>query len=401
MEDVDLSKLMQNLGAVMTAPLETVEEAVDFLDETARELLDECLATWAGELQVCLSTPNATDYFRLRDYSGILDGLAALLRPADIQRVCELFLQAQLPDGTLPEAFAADGTAIYGSPDVALDARRPATDFPAYAVNLVWHAYGQAGDIEFIRLAVPRLIKALRGLPRNERTELICVEGPTGAFVADDFTPGVHKQGDLFLSSLLFVQACQQLADLMQSLGQDGDADMWRAEGQHAAKRIRMYFWDKKAGLFRAAGEGCRQLDLWGSALSVYLNLATSGQLMSIGRALKEQFSGLISSGQVRHLLPGEYWDATEIAVDCRQNGGFWLLPSGWVAYALDIVAPELAGKMILELSNAVSSEGVHQWHDVDGPGLADHLPSLAAVLAALRRMQARRQKRENQDIII
>ncbi|MCF7855023.1 MAG: hypothetical protein K9N51_09515, partial [Candidatus Pacebacteria bacterium] len=271
---------------VATLP-HTTEDAIAFLADYANDLTTRCRVT--ADMGGSLYLPDAShtsSHFRTRDFASLLAGSPDTLDVQDLQNMIERLLATQREDGLFPETLASDGTPHYGRGNPVGESA-PAYDVPQAVVSITWHVYQKTGDLAFLKKALPRLIKGITTLPCHARTELVHIapDIPSTAY-ADGYTSTPNKKGDLLYSSLLYVQAQNDLADMAQSLGRDGDADMWRANAEHISKRIRMYLWDKDSALSRASTENAAAHDIWGSALAVYMNVATSGQLMAVSKYL-------------------------------------------------------------------------------------------------------------------
>lgn len=376
----------------------TVEAAFDAILDTVRELGMEGRFTRDNGLDAIAVIPGDETPLALRDLPVVLEACPELLSDEMVVRTCLEIATCQLPDGQFPDMMRADGTPIYNHEDDP-DRQIPNTDCGQFMVWLVWLALQRTGDNDFASDIVPKLVKGIENLARGERTQLVCVPPDVQDFGSTcPFAPGAEKRGDLLTSSLLLVQAFQQLADIVQHLGRDGDADMWRAEAQLVAKRIRMYFWDKTPGLFRAATNDCTQHDIWGSTLSVYLNVATSGQLVAISRYCSENYDDVVRNGHVRAMPADEYWATCDVPEGEFENGGFWAGAAGWLAYTVDILDPPLADRVITDLAVSFTSDGVFKALNKDGIGrFRDYLPSAAAPVPGIQKMLARRRKREEQ----
>lgn len=370
--------------------IDTLAEASNILTHQAEALFERCHGAIAGSVEVVAPDP-LTQTLSLRDFSAFIEGCPRLVEPALLEEIITLVLDTQRPAGTLAENITFAGEPLYLTPYDDLGARE-ALDTPQAAVNLVWHAFTFSGNSAFIRDTLSPLSRALRTLPRNPETGLVCAAPDSDNSRHYSMgTERLDKRGDLLIASLLYARACWQMGDLYQSTGEDGQSDMWRAEGDLTAKRTRMYLWDKHAGLFRACTEGHAQHDIWGSSLAVYVNVATSGQLMSIGGYLSKNYDELFYDGHLCHFLPG----VTVALADPKgegQNGGFWSLPVGWAAYSLNIVEPSLADRLIIDLAERQCAEGVFQWISKSGKtGGKDNLASAALPLGGVRRILDKR----------
>ena len=375
---------------------ETVEDAVAVLRETAEDLLHKNRRSMTGDRPAWTAHPADADrLLGLREYAYILEGIGDSIQPDDLLTVCRLLLNGRREDGAFPVAFGTDGIPLYESPAPG----RPGTDVVPFVVDVAWHTFQYAGDDGLLEELVGTLAPAMEQVPRNPKTDLVYLDpddddsGPNYGY-----TDTIRKRGDLLFCSLLYVQASRQLADLMQAAGRDGDADLWRATAQTVAKRIRMYFWDKKIGLFRAASSRCRQHDIWGSAFAVYLNVATSGQLMSIARYFIDHYDDIIYRGQLRHLPARTFWEDSTTPAGSYQNGGYWAAPVGWLTYTLNIVDPALADHTTIELAADLYTNGVYQCISPEGVGhLPDYVVSAALPLQAMNRVLQRRENRNFQ----
>ncbi len=190
--------------------------------------------------------------------------------------------------------------------------------------------------------------------------------------------------------SLLYVQACRQLADLLEAIQRPTEAAQWRSEGRRLEAAIRETFWDGQIGLFRAATIQCRQPDVWGSAFAVYLAVATPEQARTIAKYFKEHYGEIVQRGQIRHLPGGVYWEAAG-PKDAYQNGGYWATATGWFVNTLDLVDPKLADQTVIDMVNDFRERGISEWIFGSHLAVMNYLASATMPLAGVRRMLARR----------
>ncbi len=379
-----------------------VDQAIESLYRQADELGRQCLFTRPNGGLALGAFPGDDEPLPLRDLAIVVEGCPELLPINSLKDICREYVHHQLPDGTFPHGLQADGTAYYrqdGKPDGPPSL---SGDNLQAMIALAWQAVQLGQDADFTATIVPALGKGVRALPRNERTQLVACDGQVDEDTCPcSFAPGVRQRGDLLICSLLLVQALQQLADIFQHLGRDGDSDMWRAEAQLVAKRVRMYFWDKDPGLFRAATKVANEPDIWGSVLSVYLNVATSGQLVAIARYCREQVEAIVRHGCLRGLPAGQYWSACTTPRGEFENGGFWPGASGWLAYTVDILDAASADRIIIDLATHFANDGIFKAIGESGVGrFRDYLPSIAMPLAGIQKMMARRRKRAEQAVM-
>jgi hypothetical protein len=231
----------------------------------------------------------------------------------------------------------------------------------------------------------------MQAVPLNPKTSLVhIVPGTAWDRCAYGFTDTARKQGDVLFCSLLFVQGCRQLSDLLDEGGRKPEARHWSQTGHRVERSIRSHFWDPNVGLFRAATVQCREHDIWGSAFAVYLGVADGLQSIAIANSFKTHYSELVQHGQIRHLPGGVYWEQG-CARDSYQNGAFWATPTGWFVYALDLVDPALADKTIIDMVRHFQKYGACEWVFDEQCRLPNYLASASLPLAGIRAMLERR----------
>lgn len=381
---------------------QTSEAAVEALVEIVRNLGESARFTRPNGVRAIALMPGDEEPLALADLCAVIETCPDLLTDEELIKTCREFGACQLPDGDFPDVIQADGTPVY-NPDEDPDVEVPNTSNAVFMIWLTWLTVLRTDDNALAEELIPKLVKGIEALPREERTQLISVEPDDEEFGSTcPFSPNARKRGAVLTSSLMLVQAYQQLADIVQHVGRDGDADMWRAQAQIVAKRVRMYFWDKTPGLFRASTHGCKEHDLWGSVLSVYLNVATSGQLVAISRYCTENYEQVVLDGHVRAMPLEEFWGDCETPPGEFENGGFWSGAAGWLAYTVGILNPELADQVIIDLATAFIQKGVFKALNAEGVGrFRDFLPSAAAPMPGILKVMERRRKRAEQSAML
>ncbi len=256
----------------------------------------------------------------------------------------------------------------------------PAIPAVLWLTDAVWGAFRHTGNTEFAANAVPVLRTVMEDIPRHEKTGLISGEQPDEAKNVADF---------LFRPSLLFAQACHQMAELMNGLQEEGLADSWHYRGQQTEKNIRIYFWNKKLGMFRKSRAAMDLGDVHGSALSVYRKTATSGQLMTVARQFSRYYDTLTDRGAIRQLLSEEDISAESTASfdEDASTDSFSSVAAGWFAYALDFIDHELAEQVLIEVArNLLAQEAAAKRA---GEGESDAFREGASVVAFWDRITA------------
>ena len=131
-----------------------------------------------------------------------------------------------------------------------------------------------------------------RGLNHIRRADngLVYVP-PTEAIVGLGWTDIVRKTGHLLFTSLLYYQACVELDELQEAMGGDPLFD-YGARADLIRQNISL-LWDEQSGMFFAADEDCRQIDIWGSAYAVQVGLATDAQKDRIADYFMAHWEGI------------------------------------------------------------------------------------------------------------
>jgi hypothetical protein len=187
------------------------------------------------------------------------------------------------------------------------------------------------------------------------------------------------------------VRACRELADLLRVGNRASDADTWDARGTAAAEAINSVFWDETEGFYRAATVQCREFDVWGSAFAVYLGVATGTRAQAVAHWLKNHLDSIVKLGQLRHLPGGVYWEVAG-ARDVYQNGAYWAVPVGWLAFALDLADPALAEKVVCDMvRDFIEAGDVNECINDNYANVPQYVASAALPLAGIRAVLQRR----------
>jgi len=115
--------------------------------------------------------------------------------------------------------------------------------------------------------------------------------------------------------------------------------------------------------MFFAADRDCKQIDIWGSALAVDLEVVSPIQRDKIIHYLASHASNIFKRGQVRHLPAPESWSRllTPIRPGTYQNGAYWATPHAWVLPALARRQPALAAKLLNETIADFRANGINE----------------------------------------
>jgi len=330
--------------------------------------------------------------FWLRDYEYTLEGSAESYFHKELRDACRLFVRSRNDDGAGVDCVKFDGTPVY-KPGYDTMGKNPVADGGQFTVGVAWHTYRATQDKDLLLEILDALLETMEAVPRNQKTGLVHIDPddewdrcPYG------FTDTIRKKGDVLFSSLLYVQACRQLSDLLLAGGREEGARQWEKESERVAAAVRKVFWDQEAGLFRAATIQCREHDIWGSVFAVFVNVADKGQSEAVANYCKVHYGEIVQEGQVRHLPGGVYW-GKGCARDEYQNGAFWATPTGWFVYTLDLADPSLANQTVLDMVNDFKRHGACEWIIGEKRNLPHYLASAALPLDGIRKMLERRGK--------
>ena len=435
----------------MSIPKDKIAEAVSWLETEAhriirasgREMKD---GTAAFPPQVGIGY----EAFWLRDYEYALEGSISSFSDKELLDACRLFVRSLNPDGAGVDCVKFDGTPIY-KPGYGSLGENPVADGGPFTVGVAFHTYRKTKDAKLLGEMLPLLVRTMGAVPRNPETGLVHID-PKRAWdrCPYGFTDSVRKQGDVLFDSLLFVQACRQLSELLKKK-EDGtggtpaptvrnqpnpvaagfqpagaadgragkpaptvgnrsnpvaagvppadpvvdEARKWQEEANRVTASIRKVFWDGDIGLFRAATVKCREHDIWGSAFAVFLGVAEPAQSKAIAHYFKTHYDQIVQHGQIRHLPGGVYWELcleTASPRDYYQNGAYWATPTGWFVYTLDLADPALADRTILDMVSHFKQHGACEWIIGEQCKLPNYLASAALPLDGIRAMLGRRQ---------
>ncbi len=257
------------------------------------------------------------------------------------------------------------------------------------------------GDREFAQETATRLAPILEGIPRHEKTGLL-----------GDYSTDQPKNLANFKlrPSLLFAQACRQLAEIWHGLEEEGTGDHWHSRGQHTEKNVRIYFWNKKLGLFRSHRSHPEVLDPPGSALAVFRKTATSGQLMTVSRMFNKYCEELFNTDGIRQSFQVSA-DSTPEAnaisaskADSLEARNFSPAAIGWFAYTVGFVADGLCETIMVNTARELlEAENLRrQQNSADDPASAfnckDMITACRAVSSAYA-IQERRELRKKQNL--
>jgi len=375
---------------------EALDDAVTWLETESHRIIRASRrqmadGSWAFPPQVGIGY----EAFWLRDYEYCLEGSVASFTDAELLSACDLFIRSLRSDGAAVDCVKFDGSPVY-QPGYGAMGENPVADGSQFTVGVAWHSHRRIGKGMRLDVLLDALVKTLRSVPRDPANGLVYIDPATDWDRCPyGFSDSVRKRGDELFSSLLFVQACRQLSQLLSECGRGPASVQWEEEGLRVAESIRGVFWDPRLGLFRAATLRCREHDIWGSAFAVFLGIADGFQSLAVGDYFRSHYAELTQHGYLRHLPGGVYWEDA-CPRDSYQNGGYWATPTGWFVYALDLVDQDLATHTIFDMIAHFKKHGACEWINGDTLALPGYLASAALPLAGIRAMLERRTTKES-----
>ena len=152
------------------------------------------------------------------------------------------------------------------------------------------------------------------------------------------------------------------MASFYQRCNYDQNDNAYQQKAENIKGKL-FSLWDEDSGMFYAASEDYRQIDIWGNAYALYIHFPLGNKDERIADYLSDRFESTVYNGQIRHLPGGQYWHRTLILVsrDTCENGAYWGTASGWVAYALQKKQHEKTEKFYQDLAKDYKENGIYE----------------------------------------
>jgi hypothetical protein len=324
-----------------------------------------------------------------RDFCYMVEGAGHLLPAAEMLAGIDYLLAAQSPEGVIPDRVQADGTPVYlaGPPDDPCGQGPPADNAP-FMAKLICAYARVTRDYASAETRLEHLDAAMAGVPRSA-DGLVAIDRNTPR-PGYGFTDCIAKTGKELFASLLFWEACTQMAETLRVWEQHDAAHGWYERAERIGHRLQE-FWDDSHGMFRAASEDCRQIDIWGSAYAAVIRVATKSQADRIADWLLQNLGEISLEGYIRHLPAGRNWQRLlrDVPPGTYQNGGFWAVPTGWVARTVALVDDEAARKLVETLIARFQQDGACEWISREQQVLPGYGASVACLLGSVQRSKA------------
>lgn len=335
-----------------------------------------------------LFTPDGMGNYKAlwtRDFCYMVENAFELMKPQLVKAAIVYLLNGQRKDGCIPDRVEPGGRAVYSPGPVDKPMSDYATDNAQFIAKLVYEYVRRTGDREFLKAVESKVLQGLHFLSRTP--DGLIWNDPNNPQCPYGFTDCIAKTGKLFFSSLLYWEACKDMAEICGYYGAP-DAAQYQEEGE-TIKRAMDLLWDNAAGMYLAATIDCRQIDIWGSAYAVYLGFPTDERKDKISNYFLRHYEEIIQNGQVRHLPDNEHWKRMFVNVPEGeyQNGAFWATASGWVLYTIARVDIEKAKKMASDLIAYYQKFGIFECTNKDYLKLNNYVASATNPYGALKKI--------------
>ncbi|MCE5236874.1 hypothetical protein LLH23_00095 [bacterium] len=371
-------------------PIRISAAAYDALAAQTREVLAAC--RHEAHDGTPLYFPDGSGHYAAcwtRDFCYMVEGAAPLLPPAEILAGIDYLLAGQREDGYIPDRVQADGLAVFfpGGVDEPIGSLPPVDNQPFLAKLICAYSKLSKG-YQPVKQRLGRVYAAMEAVPRQP-DGLVAIDR-NNPWVDYGFTDTIAKTGKTLFGSLLYWEACLLMAETYRRWEQHDDAHDWYERAEHAGHRL-FEFWDDDQGMYRAAMRDCRQVDLWGSAYAAVLRVASKTQTERIAHYFLRHRDQIMLKGYVRHVPGDGVWQRLfrDIPAGTYQNGGYWAVPSGWVARTIATVDEDFARRMMEGLIAQFAQDGACEWINAEKQALPGYGASVACVLGSVTRAKA------------
>lgn len=316
-----------------------------------------------GPNGIWLHTPDGVGNYKAqwtRDTYYFIEYAGDLLDRQEVKATINYLLDGQRKDGCIPDRVNIQGKPVYSPGGENRPMADHALDNGSFMALMVCSYLDQYNDEGFfaeveskLRRGLDHINLAENGLVFNDPENPQCVYG---------FTDIVKKTGNLLFSSLIYFDACMHMERLCKKYNV-GDADEYRRCANLIRNNISV-LWDEGAGMFWAADQDCKQIDIWGSAFAIDVGITSAIQNEKIADYLISNYDQLVQRGQVRHLAPEDaHWQ--QLFHECKdgtyQNGAFWSTPLAWIVPVFAKYDPELAQKTLQDVIDDFQSNGINE----------------------------------------
>ncbi|HKJ78317.1 MAG TPA: hypothetical protein VKA10_02230 [Prolixibacteraceae bacterium] len=364
---------------------ELAQEDIDWMRTATIKQLEGCRVPGAGGTWIY--TPDGIGNYKAlwtRDFYYMVEFAGDLINKEEIKASIYYLMSGQRADGCMPDRVNAEGKPIYspGAPGKPLADH--ALDNAPFMAMLVSSYVTQHNDGQLFRELEPKLRKGMEHIRRKESG--LVYNNPNDPQCVYGFTDIVKKTGELLFSSLLFYKACNDMAQLCLEY-KSGDPAFYKKQSALIGQTIDK-LWDEKSGMFLAATNNCRQIDIWGSAYAVEVGITSPEQTKKITEYLIDNYNEIVMRGQVRH-LPGTDSKWQQLFIACPegtyQNGAYWATPLAWFIPVISRGNKELANKMLKTVIHDFRENGINECINENYLKVPNFVVSAASVYSLTR----------------
>lgn len=355
----------------------------EWIRAATRKLLEDCQLR--AEDGTILFTPDTSGHYRAlwtRDFQYMVAHGSDLIEPDLVRRAIVFLLRGRRPDGCMPDRVTAAAKPVYAPGGEDHPLADHALDNGAFMAKLVAEYVRTSGDLDFFRRYEHALREGLDFVARAENG--LVFNDPARPQCPYGFTDTVAKTGHLLFASLLYYDACRQMHDLAVEAS-CGKPEVYKQRADLIRENLEV-LWDDSSGMFFAADRDCKQIDVWGSALAVDLEIVAPNQRDRIIRYLVAHASDVFKRGQVRHLPAPESWSRllTPVRPGTYQNGAYWATPHAWVLPALARRRPAFAARLLRETIADFRTNGINECINDGYRNVPDYVASATNTYAIL-----------------
>lgn len=356
------------------------EADVQWMREATMQQLKGCRVR--GTNGMWLHTPDGVGNYKAlwtRDFYYMVEYAGDLMNPAEIKASIQYLINGQREDGCMPDRVNVDGKAVYSPGADHSPMADHALDNGPFMALLVCAYANQFKDATLFQAVEEKLRKGLDFISRAESG--LVYNDPENPQCVYGFTDTVKKTGNLLFSSLLYYKACKEMEALCRKYDY-GNLETYKVRAENIQKNMYTLL-DEKSGMFWAADNDCKQIDIWGSAYAVSIEITSEEQSKKISDYLIQNADQVFMNGQIRH-LPGSDagWNNlfVPIAEGTYQNGAYWATPLAWVVPVIARQNKPLAKKLLKEVLKDFQENGINECINKDYINIPNYVASATNV---------------------
>ncbi len=359
-----------------------------YLEMLSQKLIRGCVTkTPAG---ITLFTPDGVasyDALWLRDFAYMAEYAGDFISNDELEGCIRYALSGKREDGWMPDRIYADGMVAYAAGVVGKPVGEANLDNTPFLIYAVWQLLSRLP----VSKAKPLfetwqsdLVQGLRAIPRSTRG--LVYSSPAAPHSPYGFTDTVAKTGELMMESLLYWRAAKMMSVLQHRYGFTHKADL--TEDAALIENNLQALYDEESGMFLAATQDCRQIDIWGNAYLLYIGFPAAKAKETILSYLSTHLWDFTYKGQIRHLPPREYWQRLliDVAHDEYQNGAYWATATGWVLWCVAQKDAKSAFELLTKVVYSFQNDGVFECVNEGYEKLDSFVVSATNVLGGFRR---------------